>query len=384
MGRNFGPVDEGVRVAPVTVRGAGFRPEILARFACADLPAGSHRLRYRADEVETPLAVRLGIDDQGEPSLQFGSSGRADGQAAAADPGWRVRLGAALAGDQARLVPHSEWRQLQHTVRALRRKASQATDANAQLRTKLQNEKRNSGFLQMSIAHLREELSAANERQLVPQSSAESLNYLFVMAFQRSGSTLLQVLLNSIPGLIIRGENGGMLANLYRFHRTGQEQRAVRREFANAPGFPFFGINDYPDQPALDSVRELMTRTLLRPRPDTHTIGFKEVNWWVDDLADYVAFIREVFPGARIIVNVRNVEDAAKSRWHAKDPEAARKLAERRDLFLQVTEPLGDDRFVLRYDDYKDEPANLKPLFDWLGADFDLATITRLMETRYA
>ncbi len=270
-------------------------------------------------------------------------------------------------------------------VARLRRRGRRLERTNRQLRTRIQEKNRRVRFLRMSVGHLQDQL-ASGQTPAAPSAREESVtyDYLFVMAFQRSGSTLLQVLLNSIPGYEIRGENGGMVANLYRYHRRGQEQRAIRGEKAVTPGFPFYGINDYSDDAANRGIRDLVTDTLLRPRLDSRVLGFKEVNWWVDDLSDYVAFLRDTFPGARFIVNLRAIEDAAKSRMHADDPQAPQRLAMLRDRYLAATEPLGADRFVLQYDDYKDEPANLKPLFDWLGEEFDLERISELMSVRYA
>ena len=45
-------------------------------------------------------------------------------------------------------------------------------------------------------------------------------DYVFVMTYGRSGSTLLMGLLNTIPGYLIRGENDDALRFLFDFHRT--------------------------------------------------------------------------------------------------------------------------------------------------------------------
>jgi hypothetical protein len=217
-----------------------------------------------------------------------------------------------------------------------------------------------------------------------PPARPEKYEYLFVMAFQRSGSTLLQAILNSIPGYLIRGENGGLLQHPYAFHRAAQEQKRVRSFWADDPGFPFFGISDYPDDVALASIRDQITATLLRPLPDSRVLGFKEVNWHVDDLDDYVDFFREVFPGARFIGNTRRVEDSAQSRWFAKRDDSVEYLTNQRERIVAATNRLGDDAFHLQYDDYVNEPAQLAGLFEWLGEDFDIASVERVMSTRYA
>ena len=48
----------------------------------------------------------------------------------------------------------------------------------------------------------------------------DDLGYVFVMTYGRSGSTLVQGLLNAIPGYLIRGENAAALNHLHGFHKT--------------------------------------------------------------------------------------------------------------------------------------------------------------------
>ena len=42
-----------------------------------------------------------------------------------------------------------------------------------------------------------------------------NFDYLFTLTYARSGSTLLQNILNSVPGVLFRGENAGALNGLY-------------------------------------------------------------------------------------------------------------------------------------------------------------------------
>jgi hypothetical protein len=44
-------------------------------------------------------------------------------------------------------------------------------------------------------------------------------DHLFIVTYGRSGSTLLQGILNSTPGVLIRGENRGISYKLHEFHR---------------------------------------------------------------------------------------------------------------------------------------------------------------------
>jgi hypothetical protein len=210
------------------------------------------------------------------------------------------------------------------------------------------------------------------------------LDYLFVMTYGRSGSTLVQGLLNSIPGYLIRGENSAALTHLHAFHRTLVEE-STRGNLANRRKVthPFFGMPDFPPAVSLADIRRLVLDTVLRPEPDTRVTGFKEIRWYQEDLAAYVDFLRGVFPGARFLVNTRNQADVLKSKWWAKKDNAAY-LAGIEERILGVAADLGDAAYHLRYDEFVADPASLRGLFDWLGEEFDLGTVQATLDTRHS
>ena len=151
------------------------------------------------------------------------------------------------------------------------------------------------------------------------------LRHVFVMTYGRSGSTLLMGILNSIPGWLLRGENRHAMRHLYDFHRSGLAERArVDPARASQPTHPWFGIEAFPEAASLQHIRSLAEATLLRPEHDTRVTGYKEIRWYDEDLPDYVEFLRQVFPGARFVVNTRNLEDVAASNYwtHKDDPLA--------------------------------------------------------------
>jgi hypothetical protein len=218
----------------------------------------------------------------------------------------------------------------------------------------------------------------------VPRHGRDDYDYVFVMTYGRSGSTLLQGILNSTPGVMIRGENRGITYRLFEYHQSAVKDAAWIGDVGRRKVNPFFGIRDYPVELALTRFRELILDTLLRPKPATTMVGFKEIRWYQDGLADYVQFLREAFPGARFIVNTRRLEDVAKSSWMAnrEDPLGDLQVIEKR--ILDVAAGLGPAAFHVRYDEYVEDPTRLRGLFDWLGLEFDEARVRKAMEFDYA
>jgi hypothetical protein len=234
---------------------------------------------------------------------------------------------------------------------------------------------------------LREELGETGGpgRRLRRQGHREDLGFLFVVTYGRSGSTLLQGILSSIPGYLIRGENGGVAYHLYRFHTIATRQSTTKGGGRwRSPQSAWFGIGGYPQETALREMRRLLLTTVIRPTRDSRVVGFKEIKWLQDDLHEYVDFLRVVFPGARFVVNTRNLDDVVASKWWAKDSDSRQVLAEAEARMLALMERLGGDAYHIHYDDYVQSPEKLRGLFEWLGEDFDESRVAEVMAKRHS
>ena len=221
---------------------------------------------------------------------------------------------------------------------------------------------------------------------LAGRRRTDDLQYLFIMTYGRSGSTLLQGILNAIPGYLVRGENRDAVYHLYRFHQTcvHEAQRVTRADGRVLRGtHPFFGIDSFPADRSLEQLRALVTRTLLRPEPGTRVTGFKEIRWYQSDLPEYVAFLRQVFPGARFLVNTRDHEAVLASAFWRDKPRDGR-LERAEQAILEVAAGLGEAAYRVHYDDYVADPGRLAGMFDWLGEPFDEARVREVMNVRHS
>lgn len=238
---------------------------------------------------------------------------------------------------------------------------------------------------------LREQLAAARvqrDAQAAELSSLrdsrdglmEHLAYLFVVTYGRSGSTLLQGILSSTPGVVIRGENGAVLQDLFRFHDTvtGHRER-LRRPDPLPPSHPWWGVDGYRDETAFRDMRLLMLETVLRPDPDTRVVGFKEIYWMPERMPDYLAFVRNVFPGARFILNTRDLDEVAASKWWARNPNARQELQDMEKRYVEALDALGENAYRVHYNEYVADPTVLRGLFDWLGEQYDAERVRAVM-----
>jgi hypothetical protein len=233
--------------------------------------------------------------------------------------------------------------------------------------------------LEQENHQLRARLRRLQRRPGPPERT--DLGFLFVMTYGRSGSTLLQGILNALPGYLVRGENHNMVHSLFDYHRRGLDNAARQRR---GPAHPWFGASGYPAEVSLEEIRSLVVRTLLRPRPDTRVTGFKEIRWRGADLPAYVAFLQEVFPGARFVVNTRDLDAVSRSQWWAEDERAPEKLERYEAGILEVAATLGEAAYRVHYDDYVADPEALRGLFAWLGEPWDADLVRSTLAVRHS
>ena len=108
------------------------------------------------------------------------------------------------------------------------------------------------------------------------------LRYLFVVTYGRSGSTLVQGLLNTLPGVLVRGENNLYVLPLFRAKALAESHarkygKARSRKVSSA----FYGLHALDPGLFVSSARELVIRQLLGPvdPASVQVLGFKEVLW---------------------------------------------------------------------------------------------------------
>ena len=91
-----------------------------------------------------------------------------------------------------------------------------------------------------------------------------------------------------------------------------------------------------------------------------------------------------MFPGARFVVNTRNLEDVAASNYwtHKDDPLAQVRAIE--DKILGTVAGLGDAAYRVHYDDYVADPEVLRGLFDWLGEVYDQDRVESVLATPHS
>lgn len=200
-------------------------------------------------------------------------------------------------------------------------------------------------------------------------------DHVLIVTYGRSGSTLLQGLLNSIDGMLVRGENGNLVHDLY---RTMQRIRDLRDEHggASTPDRPWFGIGEVSDDVILGALRAAVRHLLLAGRPEesVRCLGFKEIRYadLGPELETFLAFLEELLPNCALIFNTRDPAATSGSAWWSeRDPATVRgELARLGGRFASYAEG-RENCFTIRHEDVLERSSRLKDLFEFLGAPFD-------------
>lgn len=157
------------------------------------------------------------------------------------------------------------------------------------------------------------------------------MRHVFVVTYGRSGSTLVQGLLNTMPGTVVRGENEFFLRGLFLSHQAlarTQEKWAGASE-RKGPASAFYGADQLDLAQFARGVRDLVERQLLGdvPRQEVACLGFKEVLWHeisAGETESFLGFLDAVFPDARYVLHRRDHEDVLVSGfWKRWDEEKA-------------------------------------------------------------
>jgi hypothetical protein len=224
---------------------------------------------------------------------------------------------------------------------------------------------------------------------LMPFSKYRSLKgTVLIVTYGRSGSTLLQSILNTIPEAHIRGENYNALEGVFRATQRLGKTRRKWGEKGHPRDHPWFGANTVKPRIFEQQMGQVFTDTVLNPPSDARWIGFKEIRHQnlADDFSGYLNFCTRVFPNVHFVFNSRRCEDVAKSRWWKKQDAqnvhaTVRQMDER---FAEYCAQNPQNCFHAQHDLTTSDPTHLEPLFQMLGEKFKPEQIATVLKRQLA
>lgn len=214
--------------------------------------------------------------------------------------------------------------------------------------------------------------------------------FVFIVTYGRSGSTLLQNLLNTLPGYQIRGENENTtlhLAQAWGVLRFSDQVNGRRRAGTKSDQTsPWYGAERIEADAYGVALAESFVRNVLRPSEGVRVSGFKEIRYHLHPKGfwRHLNFLASCFPDAKFIFNTRNHDDVAQSGWwRDRDPtEVDEVLTAAERLYADYAARFPARCHSLHYDDYVADPRTLRGLFDFLGEPYDAKLVDDVMAMR--
>lgn len=206
-------------------------------------------------------------------------------------------------------------------------------------------------------------------------------HFVFIVTYGRTGSTLLQKLLNTIPGVYIAGENHDVVGGLFEAWRNASTLKHIFGWGHQAADNPWHGAMMADPDAFGQELAKAFVKHVLKPPRGTRIIGFKEVRYLKPDLTEQLEFMAKIFAPATFIINRRDPAAVARSKlWQGADKaELAGNIARFEAATAAFAAQRPSQCIALDYERWTSDPGQLRPMYDVLGARFDPAAVAKLM-----
>ena len=207
-----------------------------------------------------------------------------------------------------------------------------------------------------------------------------NVKHVFIVTYGRTGSTLLQGLLNSIEGVVVRGENYNLCYGLYKSFISLRKMKTEPKEDGLSPTQPFYGKHLIDENVFIERSRQLVQEQLAIPNdPSVKAWGFKEIRYtqagledkWGYQLKSYLDFMSRMFPDSAFIFLTRNHEQVVKSAfWKERKTQEAIKDIQSFENVAQQWSQGKKGAFWIDYSDIVSNNEKLISLYEFLGASY--------------
>ncbi|MGB1076285.1 MAG: hypothetical protein ACPGYK_08860 [Flavobacteriales bacterium] len=222
----------------------------------------------------------------------------------------------------------------------------------------------------------------------IPGADGLRFDHIVIVSYGRTGSTLLQGLLNSINGVLVRGENNDLFAHFWEAQKSLVMESGEYSSFF--PNHPWFGRVLFDEPRWWEDLRRLARNYLLADQQDNLNIkclGFKEIRFKGrrDELEGYLQFLEQLLPGCCFLFNTRDHEEVLKSAFYKNADHA---VAKQKLLQLEMNfHSFAKDRsncFEITYRDMKTRSPRLQEMFEFLGATYDAERVDLVFQTPHS
>lgn len=217
-------------------------------------------------------------------------------------------------------------------------------------------------------------------------SARKFKSFIMIVTYQRSGSTLLQSILNSSDECVIRGENYNLLYFAFQSYlATEDAMKHIQQGGVTAVDWPFFGAEHMKKEQYFCSVVSAFIEDILNvePKNSKMNIGFKEVKYdeFGENLPRFLDLMKKCVPNLKIVFNFRNLDDVSKSAWNARRKKEilVTALSNFEALAESYTEEHKGFAKIIKYDDYLEDTQILADLSAFLDISYDALKVKSIL-----
>ena len=234
----------------------------------------------------------------------------------------------------------------------------------------------------------------------LPPGTGKLKDPVLIVTCGRSGSTLLQGLLNGIEGYLVKGENHGFLHGLYMAHLSLSLTKRFATQATALPTHSWFGAGDLDPDQFLQQARTLALSTLFPEagtNPNITRFGFKEIRYFAlfkqnskeseKVLTHYLDFLHELLGGVRFIMLRRNPADISNSSWWKNSDSSVLipELTSFHAALARYTAKNPDFCLMVDYEALVSSMDSVRAIYQFLGEDdkFDSAKVAQLINKKH-
>lgn len=220
-----------------------------------------------------------------------------------------------------------------------------------------------------------------------------SLNkkYIFIITYARSGSTLLQGVLNTFPNSLIVGENKNFIYHLYHsYNNLFYAKKTFGNNSSIFPTSPWYGANNLNPEIMINDIRELIHHQIWNNTTAT-ILGFKEIRYneiETNYFNDYFNFLKLLFPNCIFIFHTRNLNNVAVSKiWSEKPYNNVINYLKKYETNVEnyVKSIKHNDYVLTTYENLVDDPIKtLQPIAEKINIELDKEKIIETMKIKHS
>lgn len=212
---------------------------------------------------------------------------------------------------------------------------------------------------------------------------------ILIVTYGRSGSILLQGIVNQIPDCTVRGENNNFIYPLFNSYKRLKEAKIMERKSSekfNTAQHSWYGASQLDEEVFIEAQKN-MIKTLLIGNSKAKYYGFKEIRYFnvLNSLDEFLSFLELVMDDVAIIFNIRNSHDVANSSWwkDQNKKELVQKLDKATQKYIELSKR-KENAFCFNYDRLMTDITIVEELHNFLDVKFDKNRIEQLLKIEHS